>query len=474
MANDADGLNTAGKLQVTIDEAVGSVNSGSLGLQVVSETTTLASLNNGKGVRSGSFLITDTNGVSAAINLSVNPVETLGDLVDQINALGVGVEARFNTSGDGLLLVDTLNGSGTLSVTDTSGTTATELKIAGTAKMVTLDGRPTQAIDGATTVTVNIGANDTLQDLINSINALDAGVVASAFDDGSSATPHRLALVSRQSGKAGELLLDASQFGLSFQEVTSAQDALLLTGSADSLGAGILATSSLNSFDSALPGVQLNVNGSTSESVTISVAETDDEFVSNIRLLVDQYNKLEEKLGELTAFNETDNTSGPLFGTSEALRVESDITRLLTGKFFGVGSIRSLAQLGIQINGETGKLELDEEKLSAAYAADPDAVQQFFTTDEIGFAVKLSNVIDTLAGEESSLLINRNDALQRRIDVNAERIELMSERLDRQRERLLKQFYNLENVIARMQNDLQALTNIQRIPPATSRSSLAG
>ena len=82
-------------------------------------------------------------------------------------------------------------------------------------------------------------------------------------------------------------------------------------------------------------------------------------------------------------------------------------------------------------------------------AEDPDAVKEFFTHSEFGVSARFKKLIDTLAGEENSLLLNRNNALQDKIDDNNDRIETLTGRLDRERERLLLEFYRLEESIAR-------------------------
>ena len=84
---------------------------------------------------------------------------------------------------------------------------------------------------------------------------------------------------------------------------------------------------------------------------------------------------------------------------------------------------------------------------------------------------RLDALADSLAGEGNSLLINRNQSLTRKIDTNLERIEFMSTRLDRQRELLLIQFYNMESVIAGLQDSLSVIEGIAGIPPLVSTNS---
>ncbi len=83
MAN-GDATNTADKLQIAVDSAVGSVNSGDLHLQIIGLNTKLADLNGGAGVTQGKFSITDSTGASGLINVNDN-IQTVGDLLKAIN-----------------------------------------------------------------------------------------------------------------------------------------------------------------------------------------------------------------------------------------------------------------------------------------------------------------------------------------------------------------------------------------------------
>ena len=60
---------------------------------------------------------------------------------------------------------------------------------------------------------------------------------------------------------------------------------------------------------------------------------------------------------------------------------------MVTGQFFGVGDIQTLASVGITVN-DSGKLAFTESKLDEALQADPNAVKEFFTTEDLGVADK--------------------------------------------------------------------------------------
>jgi flagellar hook-associated protein 2 len=462
-----DATDTAEKLNIAIDDAVSSVNSGSLDLQVVSRQTTLASLNGGKGVAEGSFLIFNSNGLAKTFNLKTSNVKTVGELIDLVNESGISVTARINDAGDGIALIDQVGGAQNFRVQEVgSGTTARDLHFLTAAVDSSENGDPAKLIDGSTTTTVEIDADDTLEDLVAKVNASQGNVTASIITAGSGARPHRLSILSQIAGVAGRLVADANSAGFDFEETAAARDALLVYGSSDG---GVLVSSPRNTYTDLIEGLSVTVKAPSAGTVNISVATTDSDAVSAVKTFVEQYNSLRTKLDEQTIYNETNNTSGALFGTNEALRVESELASLVSGRFFGAGSLQSLAEVGINVR-DDGTLEFDENEFRAKYAADPDAVTEFFTTETIGVADKFNALIETLAGEGSSLLVNRAQALQQKIAVYQQRAGFLNERLDAERQRLLTHFYNLELSIAKQQENITALSQIQALPPLTSVS----
>jgi flagellar capping protein FliD len=143
-------------------------------------------LHQGQGVANGSFTITAANGATGKVTLASSTHKTVGDVIESINDLGIGVEARINADGDGIELVDATGGSGLMMVAETnSGTTAADLGIVGQAKA------GSTTITGTFSAQVTIASGDTLDALVKKINAAGAGVTASVLNDGTPYTPYR-------------------------------------------------------------------------------------------------------------------------------------------------------------------------------------------------------------------------------------------------------------------------------------------
>jgi len=455
-----DGNQTAEKLGIAVNDAVALRRSGDLHLQVVGDNTRLADLNGGAGVARGTLTIQDTAGRRATLDLSGDGVRTIGDVIRAIHRLNLSVRAEINETGDGIRLLDTAGGSGTLAVTEGSSTAAKDLHLLGGAKTVDVGGQPAQVIDGATTYAIQLDADDSLADLRQKINELDAGVSAAIVFDGSNA-PYRLSLTSNRPGRLGEIRFDSADLGIAMQETVRAQDALLLYGSDPAYG--ILVSSSTNNFNDALPGITLQAKQATGMPVTVTVETTDTNLVASVKTMVENYNKFRKRLGELTEYDSETDTRSVLTGDRAALRMDGDLSYLLSGTFGSGGAFSALGQIGISLKSD-GTLEFDESEFRAAYAESPDAVKDFLSKEEVGVSARITGLIEQMAGVEGSLITNRTQAIDEKVTSNQERIDSMTERLDAERERLLLEFYRLETTIAKLQASLSALTNIQSVP----------
>lgn len=459
-----DAKNTAETLGLVHNATATTVNGGNLHKQVVSANTALAELNGGAGVPKGSIRITGTNGASFQIDLGGDSIKTVGDVIGEINRIAVGVKARINDTGDGILLYDTAGGAGNLTVTENGGATAAALRLLGQGQQVEIDGQTRSVIDGSTTFKIQLDTDDTLDDLIAAINELGVGVTAAKFNDGSGIQPYRLSLTSNRTGLASRLSVDTSDFNFSMATAAHARDALLLVGSPDGGGAGIVAASSNGSFSGVVPGVTLNVLQAQTAPVTITVDSVTTKLVAGVQAFVDDYNSLREGIDKLTAFNAETGQGSILSGEASVLRLESDLGRLLSGRFFGTGSIQALGTVGVTFN-DDGTLSFDSEKLKAKFAEDPQGVQEFFTTKDNGFAARLDNLLEQLVGQDHSLLVSRLDTLNRRIELNQQRIDAWNVRLEKYREQTTMKFIRLEEAIAKIQNNLSAINGIAALPP---------
>ena len=446
---------TAEALGIAVNGAVGSVNSD-LHLQTVSANTLLSTYNGGAGVAPGTLTIIDSNGNQSTVDLDSSSIQTIGDVIRAINNSCKNVTASINAEGDGIALTETNPGSGQLTVEEGDSTTAADLHLLNQKAVTSTDqGVTTQTIDGSSTYTVQWDNTATLSDVLGQIQALNAGVNAQIIGDGAD-SPFQLSLSSKQSGTAGAMVMDASQANFTLNQVVSPQNALLRMGGGVSAGSGALITSSSNTFNNVLTGASLTINQPSDEPVQVTVAQSDSSLVSTVQTLVDGYNTFHSTLQQLTAYNTTTNTGSALTDDPAALNLDMGLSNLLSGSF-GSGSVTSPADVGITVNSD-GTLSFNQTVLQQEFAADPTAVQDFFTTAKTGFATKLDQTIQQLAGTQNSVLADRLQALQDTVTQNQAQITQLNQHLANEQQDMLNEFYQMELAIEKMQSNSSIIT----------------
>ena len=454
---DGDSNGTATKLGIAINAEKNSVEGGALDLQFVSEATELTRLNQGRGVRTGSFTITNASGSQKTVTLTPN-TKTVADVLELVNSNTIGVEAKLNAQGDGITIVDTSTGSGQLTITDNqSGSSALDLGIRGTGTPKTSPAR--QEITGSQNFKLAINGTESITDVVKKINDANGPLTASLLTSGSSTV--RLLLTSRATGDSGRFYADGEGIGLNINASGAARDAIVAVGSAEDSG-GSLVRSSNNIVNNAIEGVALTLKGASPDPIDVTVSSNNSTLERNLQLFVDQYNKARDKIAKETEFNSDTGTTGLLIGSSEILRVEQALSRFITQRNFGSGKVQSLVQLGITAN-DKGKLEFDKEKLNKALASDPEDVKTFLTKETTGFGSRAKKLLDSLVGIKGSTLVIRSQTIQRQIESGTQRVETLTSKLSRERERLLNQFYKLEESISKIRGASTSLNDLQTV-----------
>ncbi|MCU0719685.1 MAG: flagellar filament capping protein FliD, partial [Pirellula sp.] len=459
---DGDSNNTATKLGIVANTSSNSIDSNSLNLQYVSESTQLSQLNQGRGVKAGAFTMTNSNGQTATININPTATKSVADVINAINQTSIGVTAKLNDEGDGILLTDTTSGGGSFTITDDgTGTSARDLGIRGTGNSV--GDSSNKVINGRQTFTWTNTDTENIEDLVKKINDSNGPVVASLLR--SSDNSVRMVLTSKASGSAGRIFADGSSMGLNVSSTGIARDAVVSVGGTSETG-GILVRSSSNSISNAVDGVTITALQVSSSPFEVTVATNNSTLERNMQLFVDQFNKVRDKIKKDTAFNADTRSTGILIGSGEILRVEQALSRLVTQRSFSTGRIQSLQQLGVSFD-QDGKLDFDKAKLAEAVSLDEEGVKNFLTKETTGFGARAKVVLDGLVGINGSSLVNRTKSIQQQIDLNDRRIAGMDVRLAREKERLEKQFFDLENTIAKIRNNSTSLGNITSLFAST-------
>jgi flagellar hook-associated protein 2 len=446
---DVGGGTTAQNLNIAANSATNTVNSGDLNLQYISANTPLSQLNAGAGIQTGSFQITDSNGKSAVVNLTGSKIQTVGDVLTAINTSGVGVHATINTTGDGILLTDIAGGTGTMQVADQGGTTAASLNLAGSA----VKGQ----INGAFKYTLSVGPNDTLTTLQQNLLNSGAPVTSNILNDGSSSQPYHIMIGSSQSGLAGRLLVDTGTTGLSLSTLTPATDAVIQVGSGS--GNNLLFTSSTNNFSNILPGLTVNVAGTSTSPVTVTVGQDSSSLVGAVQTFVNDFNTVSNTISQDDSYNTSTSSGSVLYANSTVEQISNSLMNTLTG-YYGSGSdqTRSLLEMGITLN--NGQLSIDTTALQAAIAADPTGVQDFLGNASTGMATQLSTALQNFSAPYTGLIGQQNQTLAQQITDQQSTITFLNAQIATKTTQLQDEFANMESNLATIQSQGTALQQL--------------
>lgn len=430
------------------------VNSGSLQRQYISRQTQLSGLNGGRGVASGAFRITDSNGAVFVVDLD-EIAATVGDAIDAINRITPDtIEARINDTGDGIVVTDTSGGSSPLTIDDQDGgRTASDLRLSGTA------GEGETVIDGSFEIHIDIDADDTLETLARKINEAGADVSASVLNHGGTINPFSLTISSEVSGRRGEMLIDALGVDLGLTTLSQAQDAVITIGG-DGASNPRVVSSSTNTLEDVVAGVTLNLLSVSDDPVTINIAQDVDGIVAAINTFVEKYNNVLDTIDRSTSFNSDTLQRGPLLGDPTVNQVRSRLIRVATRQFENVDeSVSRLFSIGLRI-AEGNRLQFNEERFRDTYEETPKLVEELFTKAETGFAAVLQDTLEGLTRDFDGVISRKDDLLADQQELLNKRIDGLGVLLDAKRARLEAQFVALESSLAALQAQQAALSTL--------------
>jgi flagellar hook-associated protein 2 len=315
--------------------------------------------------------------------------------------------------------------------------------------------------DGTSSVTIDIAAGSTKQQIADAINAKTTGPAVAAVVNGPDG--EHLVLSARKTGKD-------SDFTLSSPSSVLTEDGTFtrLTGNeleaAFRVGAGAQQLWSSNVVEHAIPGVRLTLKGVTSSPATVTVTEPAldrDAIKTKIKSFVDAYNAVVDttrsKLTEQAVRNPTSDfqaARGQLYGDSGLTAMLSRLRQDMADVVSAAG-INDLGDIGVAIpkatgtsspDAKAGKLVLDEAKLTAALDQDFTAVKSFLGT----FAADVETFVKGQTGGTGIIddRLKNGDRAAKRVQ---DQITRANERLDAREKRLKAQFAAMETALQNSQ-----------------------
>lgn len=242
--------------------------------------------------------------------------------------------------------------------------------------------------DKTTEITID-GSNDTLQGLANSINDANAGVSAGVIDTGNG---YQLVLSADETGTANAVSISAADSdgnntdaqGLSrfaFNENMGAESGLRETIAASDAVMelnGVEVTRSTNTIDDVVDGLTFNLSALGQSNVRV---EQDTAAVADrVQAFVDKFNELQSTINQLSSFNSETGQGSILTGDSTVRNIQNQLKRVLSDVVPGLenASVRSLADVGISTDFNSGQLEFDRQIFQQQLRENPDDVTALF------------------------------------------------------------------------------------------------
>jgi flagellar hook-associated protein 2 len=305
-------------------------------------------------------------------------------------------------------------------------------------------GTLTLDVGGTPTTLTFDSSDDTLSTAAAYINSQNVGVTASVITD---STGDRLALVSNQSGAAGDISVTSSPTGLGFTQGTVGQDAQLKVD-------GVPVDSASNTITGTIPGVTLNLTATdVGSQIQLSVAPDADSVTTVVNQFVSSYNQAIGDINAQFTYNTTTDTQGPLATDATLTSVQSQLLQLMTNSVSGNASFSSLASIGITMN-DDGTLSVDNSTLSAAATNDSSDLQQFMQASG-GFATTLQSSLTTLTAPNTGpLTVDINNLQSEYTDLQSQ-INDIETQITSQHDALITQYSTLNALLEDYPTQLQ-------------------
>lgn len=246
---------------------------------------------------------------------------------------------------------------------------------------------------GSASVDITIdGSNNTLEGIANAINSEKGlGVNASVIDTGSG---YKLVLSSQESGLENSIKISVddddlgdgdatglSQFAYNDTDKNLTQTIAAADASLKVNGVGI--TRASNNVSDVVDGLTLNLSATNIGSPAIVNISQDTEAVAErVQEFVDKFNELQAIVTELTEFNESNtNESGLLLGDSTVRNVINQTKNIIGRVVPGLenASVRTLAEVGITTDKDTGQFNFNKSVFTAALKDSPQDVTALFS-----------------------------------------------------------------------------------------------
>lgn len=309
------------------------------------------------------------------------------------------------------------------------------------------------SLGGATATTISLASGDTLDDIASKINGSGLRVTASVINDGSQ---YRLQVRGLDTGAANSIGFSGTALGLDKAANTrqAATDAQVTID-------GFTINRPTNQVTGAIPGVTLNLTQTTATNspVTVQVASDPNGLKNRLNAIVTAYNGVIDAVHSAAGFGTAKASVTALAGDS-MLRSLTNRMSDAVGTTVGSGRYNTLGTLGLSLDA-SGHMSLNEDKLSSALAADPNAVANVIAgpTNGSGAVDVLRDIVKAFAQSGTGIFASRETSLTSSAKALGARIDTEQARLDDYAAQLRAQFTALDTTMSSANQSMSYLTS---------------
>ena len=178
---------------------------------------------------------------------------------------------------------------------------------------------------------------------------------------------------------------------------------------------------------------------------------------ANLQKFADAYNAVMSLVQKALAVTKDTNRNTTLAGDSAVRSLQSQLHGIVTHTVSGLGTVRTLADIGLKTN-RNGSLTVDATTLSSAMGRDPSAIDTLFSTATSGIGAFVSTLVTRQTSSGSGILAMDQKGLTDRISALDTQIERMQARVDAYKKGLLAQFSAMEDTLSSLKSTSNYLT----------------
>lgn len=320
---------------------------------------------------------------------------------------------------------------------------------------------------------IDITSDDTLQSLVDNINAGTNTAINASLIDGrliltDSKTGHRnIELIGDGEGSLVTLGLNSA-----VREVNEGKDSIFTIN-------GVEVTRSSNIISDVVDGltITLKKEHQGTQFDTLSVDIDREKATRAIQDFVDQYNSTMQYIEEKLAAGDPElpGSAGALSGDGSLMRLHSYLRHLVTSSLNSEeGGFSDISQLGVTTVDRFGRLQFDTSKFDEALTENPQKIMDFFYGEDEegndrGFVTRINNYIDLFISTNNGIIKNKNESYDKALrDINRQ-IDTFNARMEKKKEQYIKKFTALDVVMMQaegqmtwLQGQIDAMNGIKR------------